>query len=163
MSSAKCHLTSHAPDQPNDPVTVCRELASDRHEIDDLSDTRLGHEAGDQDRGIREVDLLAGEDVHGRGHSEVPAAVVVQQRAEDAGRIEPRRAEPVDGSVDGDQCRRLEISDQAMVRDEWVAVHGLRSFLRMIQSRLRRSWREPQVEAPPLGGRPRRGRTYARS
>jgi hypothetical protein len=72
MSSAKCHLTSHAPDQPNDPVTVCRELASDRHEIDDLSDTRLGHEAGDQDRGIREVDLLAGEDVHGRATRKCP-------------------------------------------------------------------------------------------
>ena len=56
----------------------CRSVATvprDRHEVDDLADARLGHEPGDQDGGVGEVELLAGERLDGRADPEVTAAL----------------------------------------------------------------------------------------
>ena len=52
-----------------------------------------------------------------RADPEVAAALVVEQRAEHAGGVEPRAAEPVDRPVGGDQCGGLQVADQAVFGD----------------------------------------------
>ena len=49
--------------------------------------------------------------------------LVVEERPEQAGRVEPGGAEPVDGPVGGHQRRRLEVTDEAVVGDERVVGH----------------------------------------
>src|SRR5258706_12066232 len=51
------------------------------------------------------------------------AALLVEQRGEDARRVEPRGAEPVDRAVGRDQRGSLQISDQAVVLYRWIRVH----------------------------------------
>ena len=53
---------------------------------------------------------------------EATALLVVEQRREDARRIEPRAAEPVDGAVGGDERARLLIADQSVIGDRRVVV-----------------------------------------
>ena len=119
------HLAPHTPEHADQPVRRRGDpAAGDRHEVDELPHPRLGHETGDQDRGVREVQLLAAEDLHGRPHPEMTTALVVEQGTENAGRVEPRRAEPVDRPVGGDKCRGLEIADEAVVGNERVVIHG---------------------------------------
>ena len=55
--------------------------------------------------------------------TEVPAAVVVQQGREDARGVETGTAHPVDGAVGAYEGRRLQVADQAVLTDVWVAVH----------------------------------------
>ncbi|MCA9452784.1 MAG: hypothetical protein KC584_09175, partial [Nitrospira sp.] len=42
---------------------------------------------------------------------------IIQNRAEQAGSVEIRLAEPIDRPVHADQCSRLHISDQAVIFD----------------------------------------------
>lgn len=51
------------------------------------------------------------------GDLEVAADAVVEQRAENAGRIEVGQTAPVDGAVDADQGDAVQIADDAIVRD----------------------------------------------
>ena len=104
-------------------MPVGRDRADDRHEVDDLPDAGLGHEPGDQNRSVREVQLLAGEDVHRRTYPEVAATAMVQQCSEDAGGVEAGCAEPVDGSIGGHERRGLEVTDESVVGDERVVRH----------------------------------------
>src|SRR3712207_8445788 len=62
----------------------------------DLAEALLGEEPGHQDGGVGQVHLLGRVGDVGRTDPEVPAAFVVEQRAEHAGGVEPRGAEPVD-------------------------------------------------------------------
>jgi len=105
------------------PVPAGRRAVGDRHEVVDLPDTVRGHEPGDQYRGVREVKLLADIVVPVRCHTEMAAAVGVQQGREDAGRVEPGTAEPVDRAVPADERCRLQIADQPVVADAGIAVH----------------------------------------
>ena len=123
MSTREAHLAPDAPDHPHEPVPVRGDDAGDRHEVDHLTDAGLGHEPGDEDRGVREVQLLAGDGLHGGPDPEVPPSLVVEQRPEDARRVEPWCAEPVDGAVGGDERRGLEVADEAVVGDERVVSH----------------------------------------
>src|SRR4051794_33803157 len=54
---------------------------------------------------------------------QVPTLIVVEQAAEDAGGIEAWSAKPVDGAVGADECRRLQISNKAVISDQWVVRH----------------------------------------
>jgi hypothetical protein len=84
--------TAHHPDQPvavAGPVGVVH-----RHEVQDLADPVVGHEPGDQDCGVGEVQLPDDVIIHG-GDPEPAAPVPVQQTGEHARRVEPRAAEPV--------------------------------------------------------------------
>jgi hypothetical protein len=49
---------------------------------------------------------------------------MVQQGAEDAGRVEAGGAEPVDGAVGADQRRRLQVSDQTVIGNQRVLRNG---------------------------------------
>ena len=118
------HLAADTPDHPHDSVAVRGDRAGNRHEVDHLADPCLGHEARDQDSGVREVQLLAGERLAGGADPEVTALLVVEQGPEDARRVEPGRAEPVDAAVGGDEGRGLEVTDEAVVGDERVVRHG---------------------------------------
>jgi len=51
------HAADHA-DVADQPVPVGCRAAGDRHEVVYLADAVRGHEPGDQDRGVRQVELL---------------------------------------------------------------------------------------------------------
>jgi len=101
-------------------------VAAHGHEVDDLADAGLGQVPGDEHRGVREVQLLAREDVHCGPYPAMAAPAVVQQSPEQARRVEAGGAEPVDGSVGSDQRRRLKVTDEAVVGDERVVRHRAR-------------------------------------
>ena len=113
--------TAHHPDQP---MPVAGPLGVlDRHEVQHLADPLGGHEPGDQDGGVGEVQL-ADHDIVAFGGDPAPAAPLgVQQRREHTGRVEPWAAPPVDGAVGGDQRRGLQISDQTVLGDRRITVH----------------------------------------
>jgi hypothetical protein len=81
-------------------------------------DPGLGHEPGDQSRGVGDVELLAVEDLHRWPDPDVPAELMIEQCPEHGGRVEPRRAEPVDRPVGGDEGRGLKVTVKAVVGDE---------------------------------------------
>jgi hypothetical protein len=79
------HRAADAAHQPDQLVAVRGDRAlDDRHEVDDLADPGRGHEPGDQHGGVRQVQLLGGDDAGLRADPEVAATLLVQQRAEDA-------------------------------------------------------------------------------
>src|SRR2546429_5172506 len=82
----------------------------------------LGHqEAGDEDIGIGKVELLGAGAVDFGRDAEPTAAVGVEDRGEDARRVEPRAAVPVNRPVSPDERDGVQITDQAMLGDRQVA------------------------------------------
>ena len=79
------HHAAHHPDVPHQPVPVGRRALDDRHEVVHLADPVRGHEPGDQDRGIRQVQLLAHVVVPVRRDPVEAAPVGIQQGREHAG------------------------------------------------------------------------------
>ena len=69
------HLPADATDHPHEQVPVGRDGTADRHEVGHLPHTLLGHEAGDQDRRVGEVQLRGGEGRGARADPE-PAALL---------------------------------------------------------------------------------------
>jgi hypothetical protein len=67
--------TAHHPDQPVAIAGLLRVL--DHHEVDHLTDAAGGHEPGDQDGGVGEVQLADHDVVALGGDPEVPAAFAV--------------------------------------------------------------------------------------
>ena len=63
----------------------------------------------------------------GRPDPEVSALVRVEQRREDARRVEARGAEPVDRAVGADQRRRLKVADQPVIADVGIPFHACSS------------------------------------
>src|SRR5919204_62050 len=72
-------------DDPDEPAGAALPRPSgDRHEVDDLADPGRAEETGDEDVGVREVELLVrGPDVR-RRDLEATADPLVQDRREDA-------------------------------------------------------------------------------
>jgi hypothetical protein len=95
----------------------------DRHEVQHLADPLGGHEPGDQDGRVGEVQLADHDIVAFGGDPEPAASVAVQQGREHAGTVEPRAAEPVHTAVGRDQRRGLQISNQSMLGDRRLALH----------------------------------------
>jgi hypothetical protein len=113
--------TAHDPDQP---MAVRRTVGVlDRHEVEHLAHPVGGHEPGDQDGGVGEVQLADHDVVAFGGDPEPAAPVAVQQGREHTGTVEPWAAEPVHTAVGRDQRRGLQISNQSMVGDRRVALH----------------------------------------
>lgn len=94
--------------------TAVSGTGGDRHVVEDLDDAFRREEAGEQHVGVGQVDLLAAS-VRERAQPEVPSLLVVQDRAEDARRIERRQAEPVYGAVPAHERRGAQVADDAMV------------------------------------------------
>ena len=144
----------------------------DRHEVVDLGDAALGHEPGDQDGAVGEVELAGAGARRGRAEPPGAAAARVEQRAEDAGGVEPAGAEPVDGALGAHERAGAQVADQAVLRDREVVVdrrlsHGAASRRpasparpRVPRTRAGRAAPEAATGAPARtparGGRPRR-------
>jgi hypothetical protein len=111
------HLAARYPNLTDDPVAVGRPAFDHRHEVLHLADAIGSQETGDQDRGIREVQLLGDVVVGGRPDAEIAALFGVQQRAEYARRVEARAAEEVDRAIMRYQRSRLQITDQPLITD----------------------------------------------
>jgi hypothetical protein len=117
------HPAANAPHDPDQAVGVGRGgVARHRHEVDDLADALLGQVPGEQDRRVRQVHLLGGERPARRADPVPATAALVEQRTEHRRRVEPREAEPVDRTVEGYQGRRLQVTDQPVVRDRRIVV-----------------------------------------
>jgi hypothetical protein len=113
----QAHLAPHREHAADQPV------AERRHEVLHLSDA-VGHqEARDEDVRVREVQLLGAPGVPVGCDAEAPPAIGVEDRPEDARRVEPRVAVPIDRPVGSDERRSVQVADQAVLRDGQVVRH----------------------------------------
>lgn len=72
---------------------------------------------GDEDVGVGPIKLFGFRAV-GNGSDLEPAPLgIIQDRAENTGRVEMGKAEPIDGSIHADQSGRLHVPDQSVVFD----------------------------------------------
>jgi len=92
------------------------------HEVDDLADGFLPLEPGQQDVGVGQVQLLGPGVAGAAGEGEIAALAGVEQRAEERGGVEPRRAVPVDRAVSADERDRPQVADDAVLLDREVAL-----------------------------------------
>jgi hypothetical protein len=114
----EAHLLSHG-EHPADHAVAVRRLAGarGRHEVLHLAHS-VGHqEAGDEDVGVGEVELLGGPAVAVRRDTEQAPAVGVEDRREDARRVEARAAVPVDRPLGADERDGVQVADQAVFGD----------------------------------------------
>ena len=120
---SEAHLPANDADHADQAVLVRGPLAGNRHEVDHLADAVHAQESRDEDRRARQIQLL-GDVVDAVGRdAEVTTSLMIEQRSEDARRVEPRCAEPVDRAVGRDQRSGLQVSDQAMVFYRWIGIH----------------------------------------
>ena len=119
----KRHLAAHADDAPDQRG---RGLGPrrDRHEVLHLADAVRGEEARDQNVRVGPVELLRRPFLDG-GRDPVTAALLgVEDRGEDARRVEARAAEPVDRPVGADERHRVQVADHAVLGDREVIGHA---------------------------------------
>src|SRR5205823_3060858 len=128
---------------PPDQFIRYRARAADRHVILDLAHALVVQEAGDEDGGVRPVELLVPEVVAGRGNAETPTLPVVQNCGEDARRVKVRQAEPVDRPVHAHQGRRAHVAYDAVVLNglvchwcsalqDWLVLYNIYFKLRTV-------------------------------
>src|SRR5215510_8050968 len=98
----------------------CFGRAADRHEVLDLAHSVVREETRDEHVGIGQVEL-PGPCGHGCGQFKTPAAVLVQDRSENARRVERRGAMPVDGPGGSDKSDGMQVADQPMIRYRQIA------------------------------------------
>jgi hypothetical protein len=110
-----------AHDLPGHLLRLSARFAADRHEIGHLAHTLFGEETRHQNVGIGQVHLLDGGGFVIGSNPPVAALAVVQNRGEEARRIERRQAAPVDGAIPAHQRHRPHIADDAIVFDRQVA------------------------------------------
>src|SRR5918994_795316 len=110
---AEGHLAAHAQQATYQTVgPVARR--SDRHEVLNLSHAMGAQEAGDQDLGIREVELFGRPVRAGRSESPVAAALPVEECPEQARGVETRAAVPVNRPLGAYECDSMEVADEAV-------------------------------------------------
>ena len=112
---AEAHLAPHAEHTADQPLPL-----ADRHEVLQLADSDRGQEARDEDVRVGEVELLDGADAERRRDPIAAALLSVEDRPEDARRVEPRAAVPVDRAVGADERDRAQIADDAVLGDRQV-------------------------------------------
>src|SRR5918911_839623 len=81
-------------------------------------------EAGDQDVGVREVELFGRPVRAGRGESPVAAALPIEECPEQARGVETRAAVPVNRPLGAHECDGMEVADEAMFGYRQAAAHG---------------------------------------
>jgi hypothetical protein len=143
------HRTTHDLNAPHQPVAPPLAVTdTHRHVVHDLAHAARRQEARDQDVRIGPVVLLGGHvrDI-ARADLEVAALLLVEDRREDARRVEMWVAEPVDRSVHPDQGRAVHVADNAVV------LNGLVRHIRVLKSCPGRSAPFANLEALPKGGR----------
>ena len=118
----EAHLPAHG-EYPADHAVAVRRLAGTRrgHEVLHLPHS-VGHqEARDEDVGVGEVELLGAPAVAVGRDAEQAPVVGVEDRREDARRVEARAAVPVDRPVGADERDGVQVADQAVLGDGQVA------------------------------------------
>ena len=95
------HFAANPADQSNDAVVLGGDAwRRNRHEVDQLRNAALGHEARDQYGGIRKVQLLSHVRVVVRCDPKRAAAGMVHQTGKHARPIETGTAKPIDSAID---------------------------------------------------------------
>lgn len=95
-------------------------VLDDRHEVGYLRDAMFREETGDQNVGIREVQLLRSYLIEFRLNTEEPTLVGIEQGSKDGRRIELWKAKEINRSRDTDQRNRSHISNDAVVFNRLV-------------------------------------------
>ena len=94
----------------------------DRHEVDHLAHAVLRQKAGDEDVRVRHVELLRRPLAPDGSDPEEAAALGVEDRSEHARPVEAVGAEPVDRAVGADERGRVQVADDAVLRDRQVVM-----------------------------------------
>lgn len=113
----EAHLAAHGEHAADDALAVRRLARARRHEVVHLPHPVGRQEAGDEDVGVGKVELLRGPALALGLDAEAAAAVGVEERGEDAWRIDAPRAVPVDRAVGADQGDGVQVADQAVLGD----------------------------------------------
>ena len=120
---AEAYLPAHRLHPAHEVVGLAGVLH--RHEVGELGDAVVGEEAGEEDVGVGEIELLARRLAELRRDLEAAAALGVEERREHRRRVEGGEAEEVDRAVLAHQRHRVEVADDAVVLDGRVATrHG---------------------------------------
>ena len=120
---AEADLAADADDASDEAVPVRCCAALDRHEVLHLAYAVRCQETRDQDVRVGEVQLLRREFRLCRRDAIEAAALLVENGAEDARRIEARAAVPVDRAVGADEGDRVQVADDAVLGDRQVVRH----------------------------------------
>ena len=115
----KGHLAADAEHPAYEPLA-----RPDGHEVLELAHTDGSQETRDQNVRVREVELLDRADPERWRDAVATAAVLVEDRCEDARRVEARAAVPVDRPVGADERDGAQVADDSVLGDRQV--RGLR-------------------------------------
>jgi hypothetical protein len=119
------HLPPDHTHYSHQPMPVGRPARlGDGHEVQQLPDSVWTHEPGQQDRALRQIELAGDVALVSRSDPEVAALLAVEQRREDARRVESRQAQPIDLALGTDQRCRMQVADQTMISDRRIALHA---------------------------------------
>ncbi|MBV9455040.1 MAG: hypothetical protein JOZ19_13135 [Rubrobacter sp.] len=110
---AKGHPPAHADDAP-DQVVGQVSLRADRHEVLQFPDPIGAKEAGDQDVGVRYVQLFGSPARRAWGYRPVTAALFIQDPPEQAQGVEAWAAVPIYRAVRAYECDRVEVTNQTI-------------------------------------------------
>ena len=94
----------------------------DGHEVDQLAHAVFRQEPGDEHVRVGHVQLLRRPPAAVRRNPEEAAALRVEDRSEHAGGVEAARAVPVDRALGTNERRRVQVADDAVLRDRQVVV-----------------------------------------
>jgi hypothetical protein len=87
----------------------------DGHKIGNFTDTVGRQKTANENVGVRPIDLFVSDVVSARADLKSPAFVVIENGAENTGRVEGGKAEPIDGAIHADQSRGVQVANQAVV------------------------------------------------
>jgi hypothetical protein len=117
------YLTPYDPDVA-DQVVAWFTIILNGHEVQYLGDALGSAEAGKENIGTRQVELLTAS-VLCRTETEVATPLVIQDRSEDTGRVESGQAKPIYSPVRADQSSSVKITYDPVIFNREVAhVHS---------------------------------------
>ena len=128
----EAHGPAHGPHDANDLVRLLAAArVLDRHEVDHFADPLGAEEARHQHVAVGQVHLLVLGLVEA-GDLEEASFVLVENRGEDAWRVEVRQAAPVDRTVHAHQRDRVQVADDTVGLDRLIGhlLTGLSNFRR---------------------------------
>ena len=86
-----------------------------RHKIGNFANPVRRQETGNEDVAVRPIELFASNVVSARADLKTACFLVIEQGAENAGRVEGRKAEPVDRAIHAHQSRSVQVANQAVI------------------------------------------------
>ena len=128
---------------------VCDAGVLHRHEVRHLGDAAVGQEPGEQHVRVGQVQLPVHRVVELRRDLEAAAAIGIEERGKDRGRIKRREAEEVDRPALAHQRDGVKVADDAVVFNGRVAVCRHRKRESRTASRVPGSSRDYK-HRPPL-------------